>query len=240
MDRASLGLILIAMHCLTGVNPERLFALLFGNWSLPGIYPERCNAVPEIPNGYAQIQMHFNLSGDPEPILVTFGIETTAGLLADRITAMNTIKSAYMSAMLNRHTGSYTLTKVVGKFGPGPNHVIVESDTAPAVFGNAGVAASQNNAVLVRKLTGQAGRHNKGRMYLPPMVRTDIGPDGALMPATAADWRTQLEGFRVAITAAQGTGNMVILHNDPAMTPTIVTSLVVDPRIATQRRRLRP
>lgn len=101
------------------------------------------------------------------------------------------------------------------------------------------------NAVLVRKRTALGGKRFRGRFYLPPAWFSESGVDhlgnlsGGLSPfIDRVD--TLMEDFDAAGL------DPVLLHSpseaspeDPVPPPTLITSLQVQTRIATQRRRLR-
>ena len=97
--------------------------------------------------------------------------------------------------------------------------------------------APPNVATLITKNTSFAGRQNRGRMYMPPLTDGVISTGGII---TEAD-RLLVQGGATQFLAdlAASSIPMVILHTDPAVTPTAVNSLSVASKVATQRRRLR-
>ncbi len=81
-------------------------------------------------------------------------------------------------------------------------------------------------------------------MYLPGVPESIVGNAGVLTPAYVTQMNTALSGWLSAIQALGDVQNMVILHSFASvppvpLPPTIVSQLVCDTRIATQRLRLR-
>lgn len=109
-----------------------------------------------------------------------------------------------------------------------------------------------NSAVLVKKLTGLGGRRNRGRMYMPWMVghnevdelgNIDSGELGDIQ--TIADaWQADVEdgGFQALVIAqrfydrAWNVAGRRLVSVEGSTNP--VSTLVVEPMIATQRRRM--
>lgn len=97
--------------------------------------------------------------------------------------------------------------------------------------------------VLVRKNTGQPGRKNRGRMYLPGISEDGVDPLGTVIEGYRNGWQSVITSFFSATLAADFIP--VIFHNidslpaGPDDGPTDITSLTVEPRVATQRRRNR-
>jgi hypothetical protein len=98
-------------------------------------------------------------------------------------------------------------------------------------------AAPPQVTYLLQKITGFAGRKNRGRMYLPGVSETHVGPNGQITGAKL----TELAGLAAAALSNWATNGaeLVILHTDPADTPRPVVELSPSTLSATQRRRLR-
>jgi hypothetical protein len=98
-----------------------------------------------------------------------------------------------------------------------------------------------NCAVLVRKTSGLTGRANRGRMYLPGMLsEADVSEDGTIGAGVTSAIQTAMTAFYNALLGGAAAIQMVIFHTLPGPSPTLVTGLIVENMIATQRRRLRP
>lgn len=91
--------------------------------------------------------------------------------------------------------------------------------------------------VLIKKTTGFAGRAYRGRMYLPGAPVSDFDFSGTLIGASQSAWQSSADDF---FNGMAGLGlDLHLLHNSPLIDPTPITNLVVDGRMATQRRRVR-
>jgi hypothetical protein len=78
-------------------------------------------------------------------------------------------------------------------------------------------------------------------MYLPGMlIDADILDNGGIGSSRVTALQTVFTTFLADLIATTAVVEMVILHTDPLLTPTVVNTLTVDPLIASQRRRLRP
>ena len=145
----------------------------------------------------------------------------------------------------------------LGQDAPDPLVGVNNNGVSPGQRSDATVAP--NAAVLIHKRSAVGGRRNRGRMYLP-WYTTDAGVDelGNLNSAELNAIQTTMTAYRVAIAGDANLGDMVILHDSSKYTvtrpsptvkqitrttvvtpsPTVITALVCDPRIATQRRRM--
>jgi hypothetical protein len=74
-------------------------------------------------------------------------------------------------------------------------------------------------------------------MFLPIVGEANTDSGGMLSTASRNAWQTAVTGWLNDL--ALRNVPMVLLHNQVEIVPTPVTALVVDPRVATQRRRLR-
>lgn len=108
--------------------------------------------------------------------------------------------------------------------------------------GRSGTTPPPNVATLVRKATVGRGRRNQGRMYLPGMVQQgEVAEDGTIQTTRLTALQTLVTQFLGQMNT-QGTP-MYVLHNEDGIStpppPTGVNGLVVEQRVASQRRRLR-
>lgn len=108
--------------------------------------------------------------------------------------------------------------------------------------GSSNACASYQNAYLVKKVTNVPGRRNQGRMYLPGVSEGGVDPAGVLSTITRDDLQGNMDQFYDEVRARDF--HIVILHQEvsgggPQPPPVNVASLNVDPRVATQRHRLR-
>lgn len=191
-----------------------------------------------IPPGFAQALLKFSLSGDPEEMVVTFGVDTT-GVVTPDMNGAIVVSEAFLEHFpASVFSSAYVFkgTKLlVGQDG-GPPAIY---DEPRSVQGTAVLAILPSNcAILVKKTTGLGGRRGRGRMYWPPMFLNESAVDGngIIDESNRAGINTRMEAFRTEL-------GMVLFHDSLGAgiepPPTTVGSLVVDQRIATQRRRMR-
>jgi hypothetical protein len=196
--------------------------------------------MPPIPVGHALLKFRFVLVGDAEEMITTLGVETTAASTSERIAAANSAMDSWGDNMLPIQSNTYTLVGVDAVFGTATGDVPITS-TDPARVGAVGGAVTPpNTAMLVKKVSGQGGRRNRGRMYVPGISQLTIDHVGGIAPATLATYDTAVNNLLLGIESGSFMDRLVIFHSIAPLTPTIVEDLQVDPRIATQRRRLRP
>lgn len=189
-----------------------------------------------IPEGFGTASVRMQLPGESGPGYNVFGLEREGTL-----TALQTAQQ--WGDAINNAGSPWTLlsnevltdqVEVRLKIG-GELHVAAVALTVTG--GDASAMAPPQVSWLIKKTTGFAGRSNRGRFFLPGAVEGAIDAGGALTP-------TALSNLQIA--ASQFLGDlgtlgqeMVVLHENPALTPRVVTALVVDARVATQRGRLR-
>lgn len=116
---------------------------------------------------------------------------------------------------------------------------IAASGSATFSDGTTSDVAPSNCAVLLKKGTARGGRKGRGRLYLPWAVGegqvTDVG---TLDPALVASYNSRAASW-LANPDATGVSELLLLHTDAADgLGNPLTSLVCDPLLATQRRRL--
>lgn len=190
-----------------------------------------------IPVGFAQIAYQFALEGDPEVMISTIGMDLdgVTGLPAGAAgVADEAFQNAFPAADFYTAWRYLGVRVLIGQDGGPP--VVVELPASVDGLQEPGTPP-QNCAVLLRKQTGLGGRSGRGRMFLPPfnLAETNVASNGLL----DSDYRSDMQA---AVNTWMGDFSPVLLHDSatpgsPAPTP--ITSVVVDQRIATQRRRLR-
>lgn len=198
-----------------------------------------------IPQGYAQCSIEITNSGDPQPWYVTHGIDVT-GVGGDYIVAGENVAGAFGEAWGTFLRPSSRVTGVYLTIGSdGGNYTLYVTPSVAIVGTSTAEKLPQNCAYLVQKITTRPGRAGKGRCFLPGIAPEtsvdDVGvlTSGAITSAQAScdEWLEGLDGGYSAVSTP-----MVLLHNagiPGGSTPTPVTALRIDSRIATQRRRLR-
>lgn len=109
----------------------------------------------------------------------------------------------------------------------------------PIVGTGGGESLTVNTAILVRKNTASGGRKQRGRMFVPPF-NTNEGDVTAAGFLDGTYLASQNDGWADFLTSLAADDVFPwLLHTDPADAPTPITSLLVQPQVATQRRRMR-
>ena len=119
---------------------------------------------------------------------------------------------------------------------PGQNIAIHNAPITAA--GATHVTLPQNCSFMLKKITASSGRANRGRMYLPPfgIAEADVTSTGTIVAGTYTTVNNRVQEFLSQINAIPY--GPVLFHTTPSDS-TPLTGLVLDTRIATQRRRLR-
>lgn len=206
-----------------------------------------------VPVNHGTVIHSISLLGDPEPMAVTFGIfaVTASDPLIDvAVPALTAeLHDAFGDIVMPFLSTEATLTQTEVAFvNPSSNIPVLGVDSTPRVGGTSGAMLPQNSALLVHKRSAAPGRIGRGRLYLPSCLReAQVDNKGIIAALEVSGLQTPISSWLTRVannTAPAGVDkDMVILHTvtpaNPALTPTVVTSLVVDSLIATQRRRLR-
>lgn len=99
-----------------------------------------------------------------------------------------------------------------------------------------------NTSLLIRKRTALGNKHGRGRMYEPVVYpqATLIVAGGSLSSDDHTILQTGWDNFFANFTLSAGANRLCIIGTGSgAPTPPIITSLEVETRLATQRKRLR-
>jgi hypothetical protein len=134
--------------------------------------------------------------------------------------------------------GPYRLE--VGQDGGDP--IVVEYG-ATTVGSNNDEPLPPNCALLVRKTTAFGGRRNRGRAYIPGLsLKPSTSPAGMIDGAAVTALQSDANDWWAAAAnvGPPEVSGLVLLHSESPFTPTPITGLDVQDKIATQRRRLRP
>lgn len=196
--------------------------------------------MPVIPNGHAYHRVRFAYPGDNELMIVTLGTVWTSGT-EPLLTLTTAVASTFQVRLLPIAAFNLSLVDVLST-GRSATGALEEASVAVGAGGTRNVPfLPQNNACLVQKRTGLAGRANRGRMYFPYILsETDVSDVGAIAAGSLATTQTAMTNILTDLNGAAVNRDMVILHSAGVAAPPVVTQLLVSPTIATQRRRLRP
>lgn len=203
----------------------------------------------EIPDGWANVSVALRMTGDAEPMAMTWAIgpgtidpdpavaQTLAILTVNALSTGNAPLAA--ANMYNDWTFESVTVGIKGPLG------IVSWEQPALVVGTNGASEHPpvNCAVLLHKTTGVGGRRGRGRLYCPPVNLPDtaVSNTGVILPAIVTLFNTRWD---VALTALAAGGAAMYLAHSPLpggalLDPNEVLQVTCDSRIATQRRRLR-
>lgn len=192
-----------------------------------------------VPANFTELIFRMKVDGDSEEMLCTIGVgEDFTGFgqaqandcAATWVTMMKIVTPEVL------YVG---MTARVGPDGQGLTFEAPRNDRGTY----AGNALPPNCAALVQKRTGLGGRRNRGRLYLPGIPEAAVGPAGLLIGTYPAGASAEVQGWFTALAAVGGISEPYLFHTTDPLTagipPTIITSVTLAPKIATQRRRLR-
>jgi hypothetical protein len=125
-------------------------------------------------------------------------------------------------------TFSGPLTFEVGIGAVPPNGLLTGSVSSPQV------------SFLVKKATALSGRANRGRMYIPGVIETDVDDQGKVLPARITAMNAVLLDIQDLTDDTSGAITTSVLLHEAGVTPppTTITSLLLSNIVSTQKRRL--
>ena len=198
--------------------------------------------------GYGEATARIVLTGDSQEMNCTqgFEVETPPFTQSDADDVCNYFADFLRSCM----SSSYTVIGGRVAIGNDGGDIIFESTSGQGAGSQGALAVPQNTAFLFRKTTASGGRRNRGRMFVPGITEGSVNSTGGIDATDALAYQAAADLFVSSMAA--GGWPLVILHpavpeREPkvptpalaAATPTPVTSLILQPVAATQRRRLR-
>lgn len=195
-----------------------------------------------IPPGFGQLNIIFSWVGDPEPMMTSIGVTLTDVPTGADVFDLyaNGGWSDLLQIMCSETVQVNNLNMDVGQDGGPP--VVVDSVPLPADAGTQNANCfPQNNSYLLKKRTALGGRAGRGRMFWPGCAEGNVDSIGVLDTAFRAAVQAVVDDILTSIPAGP-VDAYVLFHDEDSFdpSPTGITSLLLDTRIATQRRRLRP
>jgi hypothetical protein len=189
-----------------------------------------------IPVGYGSVALPLTHEGMARSAFVTWGFQNSGALIGPAVAA-DAVMDALESTVSTVLDSTVTIGPAQVRLNVGGTELVGES-AETQTGGSPDARPSPNVALLVQKVSGVAGRKNRGRFYWPWSVNNDsIREDGSISPGTVSDFQDIFDTFLENLTT-EGIP-MRVLHNS-AGTPATVIALRVSPLVATQRRRVRP
>ena len=202
-----------------------------------------------LPEGFYHALLGFTGTTLPTGAACTFQGALGAGMDTPGEVA-SAIQSAWDTKLKAQTCSGVTLATIRVKLGPMDDGPFTES--APGLNGTLTTTGTLTPAVsmLVRKNTNRGGKGGSGRMYYPVMNDGEVDNVGAINPAFLAPKQTAFSDFLgllntslIPMAVAHTFGTYINSKGDEVTVapedPTPVTSLTVQARVATQRRRMR-
>lgn len=183
-----------------------------------------------------RVTMKFRVASNPRTANVVFqaftGIDNTPGDWAGTATK---VRQAYAApgSLHTRFPNTVQLVEVSLDWDTGQD---IDTTTVVGTRANTTLSPPQV-CYLVRKEGGL--RKRQGRMFLPGVAQADVDPLGAIPAANHAPLQAALDVFLTELNsrAVQMVQRWVLERDGTVREP--VTKLSLQPKVATQRRRLR-
>lgn len=199
-----------------------------------------------IPPGWLQAVYTFELTGDPEPMVITCGHKIDSGSGGNGPDSPNTLLTAFAANWMSEMSNQYKLvscTSYVGQDGGSP--AVYVSTLGPYPGENSGSVVPQNTAYLIRKRTDVAGKRGRGRFYLPGVRESVVDQAGNVHPDQVTAINLAASNWYDDLTSSPGLTYYppYVLHRSEGIgiepAPSAITSFRCENIVATQRRRLR-
>lgn len=187
-----------------------------------------------IPEGFYEAAFHHTQTLTTRPAVCTLGVEYNG---TDFPTDAPLFGGSWASVMAEL-CSAVTYTRFTMR-----NQIGLVVDIGLSLVGGADeVCQTYNTAYLVKKASGTPGRHAQGRMFLPGVQEALVGAAGDLAPLLRTSLQTAMDAFKDELETRNF--DACILHQEgagpgPTPPPTPISNFVVDPRVATQRNRMR-
>lgn len=189
--------------------------------------------------GYADISHEIRMTGLSRPAYITYGVNPTSTSASEVATLVNLAATA-TNSLASMMDIQCTLPKIRVSMGTDGGEDIVYEAGFSTSGGTSRSSLPPNAALLVHKATGRGGRRGRGRLFIPWAADEDqVDESGGVGDTLRNALQTKLNNWLTALSAQDVP--MVLLHgpgNTSPGPPDVVTALVVDPLISTQRRRL--
>lgn len=202
-----------------------------------------------IPDEFTQLSFIHTSTLTPDSIVTTLGVSAVGDEIDQA--QLDAIKTAWATHLVDNMDDSITFVRVDSAEQAG----VTLTSASGAQGTTVGTGASLNCAAIIKKVTGQPGRKGRGRMYLPTVAEANVDAGGNLTSGFIDAMNDSMADF-VADSLAAG-AVFYLLHSmgwngtladKPAFPgtgpgqaglPDLITSFVCQPKIGTQRRRIR-
>jgi hypothetical protein len=196
----------------------------------------------KVPVGYTSVSYRLALAGDAEEMLVTMGFRIETGFGINPAGA-ELLADSFQANMINLCAAGYTFRGLRASDGPDGEGQVHEVERSVASTSTK-TGMPPNVAYLTRKITGLGGRRNRGRFYMPGVSEIDVDNTGLLTATHRTNYQTSVTAWFNQNVAGTEIAAHALFHDTPegvpGVAPTDILQLNVQPKVATQRRRLRP
>lgn len=185
--------------------------------------------------------VNWSAAGDLEVMSSTFGLAGGGAGLPAPADWAEIVHDAFVTSVLGtaaRINVGYTYVGTEVRYNDGSGFVPY-AHPAAVVGTRAQAPLPSNCAMLIRKRSAMGGRANQGRMYFPPayLFEGNVDLNGNIDGADVTAMQVMFNDFMTELNT--GGLYMQIFHTPSLSTPTEVTQLELQSKIATQRRRMR-
>lgn len=194
----------------------------------------------DIPSGYGQATMSIQLAYRANPWTFSHGYQMDVGgaTPSDNAEAIfggwNQVGAPLQGTPMLTAATFVSVKVIENRLG-----VMLEGEfVGNAAGGSVAGIPPPNVSVLVQKRTGLSGRKHRGRIYFPAITfaETEVDNAGEISSGTLSDLQ---DAFDLTLDSLATADLPIYLLHHEVLAPDRVTSLPVQPLIATQRRRLR-
>jgi hypothetical protein len=192
-----------------------------------------------IPPGFAELWLAWSTSGDAEQMFTSIGLDLATGVTPSQ-TNTDALTAIARSALDDICSADYQVGGGHIIWGQDGSDIRIDSANNLVTGLTAGSALPPNCAYLVRKLTDLGGRRARGRMFIPGVPEGTVGANGVLTGAGLTAVNTAVLALLTNLEGNAAVEGLVLFHDTAPFTPTPITSLEAQSKIATQRRRMRP
>jgi hypothetical protein len=194
-----------------------------------------------IPDGFADCSIRLTYAALSRSAYVTLGVDNTENdLSAEALAAVIGDAWVLAGSVNTGFDANVTTNDVTARLGTASGEPIVGIHAVNLQGAGDNNPAPPNVATLINKQSARGGRRGRGRMFIPWWQdEAEIDGSGTITPASVIQRQAFIQKF--FDTLAAGGVPMVLLHADGKTAPgppDRVTSVVVQNRVATQRRRL--
>lgn len=179
----------------------------------------------------AMIILRWQGANQTYPGVTTLGVQ--AGTIdEDNLELLGDVLDAFTNQTFSSAIDDITATLKVGPVDLGPSFTIPVDGTG----GVSGAPASPQTALLIRKGILNTSGRRWGRMFLPSPPETSVADRGLLTSGALSAYQSAANDLYASLVGLNFTPQV---YREGISDPDVVDFLAVQPRVATQRRRLR-